>query len=134
MIDRRDWQLDFHYRENGRGEEYYKSGCVKFIEKYGNIVNAVVLDEYEFKVKIKLFEDKYVSSISCECGGQSCEHMAACLHLLSNEEVPNNEVKFCEIDEIIHNLENDDLINFVKKQLKNDYNFYREFKKEFILL
>ena len=64
-------------------------------------------------------------------GGQSCEHMAACLHLLSNEEVPDNTDIFEEIDKIIDNLENDELINFIKKQLENDYNFYREFKEEF---
>ena len=58
--------------------------------------------------------------------------MAACLHLLSNEEVPDNKNKFMEIDEILDNLEYDELINFVKKQLKNDYNFYRKFKEKFI--
>ena len=89
------------------------------------------MDEYEFKVKIKLFDDKYVDSISCECGGQSCEHMAACLHLLSNEEVPDNKKKFREIEDIFDNLKDDELINFVKKQLKNDYNLYRKFKEEF---
>ena len=89
------------------------------------------MDEYEFKVKIKLCDDKYVDSISCECGGQSCEHMAACLHLLSNEEVPDNKNKFIEINEILDNLKDDELIKFVKKQLQNDYNFYREFKEEF---
>ena len=130
MIDGSDWQLDFHYRENGTGKNYYKSGRVKFIEKNGNVVNAIVLDDYEFKVKIKLCDGKYVSSISCDCGEESCEHMAACLHLLSNEEVPDNQNKFREIDEIIDNLESDELIIFVK-QLKNDYNFYREFKEEF---
>ena len=131
MIDGNDWQLDFHYQENGIGENYYKSGRVKFIEKTGNYVNAIVLDEYEFKVKIKLDDDKYVSSISCECGEPSCEHMAACLHLLSNEEVPDNKEKYREIDDIIGNLESDELISFIKKELKNDYNIYREFKKEF---
>ena len=131
MINGYDWQLNFHYRENGTGKNYYKSGRVKFIEKSGNTVNAIVLDEYEFKVKIKLCEDKYVDSISCECGGQSCEHMAACLQLLSNEEVPDNKNNFIEINEILDNLKDDELIKFVKKQLKNDYNFYREFKEEF---
>ena len=57
--------------------------------------------------------------------------MAACLHLLSNEDVPDNQRKFREIDEIVDNLESDELIIFVKKQLKNDFNFYREFKNEF---
>lgn len=131
MIDGYDWQLDFHYRENGTGKNYYKSGRVKFIEKNGNTVNAIVLDDYEFKVKIKLCDEKYVDSISCECGEQSCKHMAACLHLLSNEDVPDNQRKFREIDEILDNLESDELIIFVKKQLKNDFNFYREFKNEF---
>lgn len=131
MIDGYDWQLDFHYRENGTGKNYYKSGRVKFIEKNGNTVNAIVLDDYEFKVKIKLCDEKYVDSISCECGEQSCKHMAACLHLLPNEDVPDNQRKFREIDEIVDNLESDELIIFVKKQLKNDFNFYREFKNEF---
>lgn len=131
MIDGHDWQLDFHYLENGTGENYYKSGRVKFIEKIGDTINAIVLDGYEFKVKIKLIDDKYVDSISCDCGGESCEHMAACLHLLSNEEVPDNNEKFREIDELIDNLESDELIKFVKKQLKEDYNFYRKFKEEF---
>lgn len=131
MIDGYDWQLDFHYRENGTGKNYYKSGRVKFIEKNGNRVNAIVLDDCEFKVKIKLCEDKYVDSISCECGEQSCKHMAACLHLLSNEEIPDNKNKFIEIDDILDNLKDDELIRFVKEQLKNDYNFYREFKEEF---
>ena len=57
--------------------------------------------------------------------------MAACLHLLSNEEVPDNKNKFREIEDILYNLKDDELIKFVKKQLKNDYNFYREFKEEF---
>ena len=131
MIDGHDWPLDFHYLENGTGENYYKSGRVKFIEKIGDTINAIVLDGYEFKVKIKLIDDKYVDSISCDCGGESCEHMAACLHLLSNEEVPDNNEKFREIDELIDNLESDELIKFVKKQLKEDYNFYRKFKEEF---
>lgn len=131
MIDGHDWQLDFHYRENGTGENYYKSGRVKFIEKIGDTINAIVLDEYEFEVKIKLIEGKYVDSISCNCGGESCEHMAACLHLLSNEEVPDNNEKFREINGLIDNLESDELIKFVKKQLKEDYNFYRKFKEEF---
>ena len=42
MIDGYEWQLDFHYRENGTGKNYYKSGRVKFIEKKGNTVNAIV--------------------------------------------------------------------------------------------
>ena len=131
LIDEHEWQLDFHYRKNGTGKNYYKSGCVKFIEKTGNTVNAIVLDEYEFKVKIKLCDNKYVDSISCDCGEGSCEHMAACLHLLSNEEVPDNKNKFREIEDILYNLKDDELIKFVKKQLKNDYNFYRKFKEEF---
>lgn len=131
MIDGHEWQLDFHYRENGTGKNYYKSGCVKFIEKTENTVNATVLDENKFKVKIKLYDNKYVDSISCDCGEESCEHMAACLHLLSNEEVPDNKNKFREIEDILYNLKDDELIKFVKKQLKNDYNFYREFKEEF---
>lgn len=36
-----------------------------------------------------------------------------------------------EIDEIFDNLKDDELIRFVKKQLKSDYNSYREFKDEF---
>ncbi len=131
MIDEYEWQLDFHYRENESGKNYYKSERVKFIEKTGNTVNAIVLDDNEFKVKIKLCDNKYVDSISCDCGEESCEHMAACLHLLSNEEVPDNKNKFREIEDILYNLKDDELIKFVKKQLKNDYNFYREFKKEF---
>ena len=131
MIDGHEWQLDFHYRKNGTGKNYYKSGRVKFIEKTGNTVNATVLDENKFKVKIKLYDNKYVDSISCDCGEESCEHMAACLHLLSNEEVPDNKNKFREIEDILYNLKDDELIKFVKKQLKNDYNFYREFKEEF---
>ena len=109
MIDGYEWQLDFHYRENGTGKNYYKSGRVKFIEKKGNTVNAIVLDDYKFKVKIKLCDDKYVDSISCECGEQSCKHMAACLHLLSNEEVPDNKKKFREIEDIFDNLKDDEL-------------------------
>ncbi len=131
MINGHEWQLDFHYRKNGTGKNYYKSGRVKFIEKTGNTVNATVLDENKFKVKIKLYDNKYVDSISCDCGEESCEHMAACLHLLSNEEVPDNKNKFREIEDILYNLKDDELIKFVKKQLKNDYNFYREFKEEF---
>ena len=131
MIDVYECQLDFHYRENGTGKNYYKSVRVKFIEKTGNTVNAIVLDEYEFKVKIKLCDNNYVDSISCDCGEESCEHMAACLHLLSNEEVPDNKNKFMEIEDILYNLKDDELIKFVKKQLKNDYNFYREFNEEF---
>ena len=123
--------IDFHYRENGTGKNYYKSGRVKFIEKKGNTVNAIVLDDYKFKVKIKLCDDKYVDSISCECGEQSCKHMAACLHLLSNEEVPDNENKFIEIEGTLDNLKDDELTNFVKNQLISDYNFYKEFKEEF---
>lgn len=133
MIDGDDWQLDFHYRENGEGENYYKSGRVSFIEKTGNVVNGIVQDGYDFHVKIKLSDGKYVGSISCECGGQSCRHMAACLHLLSNEEVPDNGDKFSEIDEILDKLEDDELMGFVKKQLKEDYNFYRRFRQEFLL-
>ena len=126
MIDGYEWQLDFHYRENGTGKNYYKSGRVKFIEKKGNTVNAIVLDDYKFKVKIKLCDDKYVDSISCDC-----KHMAACLHLLSNEEVPDNENKFIEIEGSLDNLKDDELTNFVKNQLISDYNFYKEFKEEF---
>ena len=131
MIDGYEWQLDFHYRENGTGKNYYKTGRVKFIEKNGNTVNAIVLDDYKFKVKIKLCDDKYVDSISCECGEQSCKHMAACLHLLSNEEVPDNENKFIEIEGSLDNLKDDELTYFVKNQLISDYNFYKEFKEEF---
>jgi len=36
-----------------------------------------------------------------------------------------------EIKDILYNLKDDELIKFVKKQLKNDYNFYRKFKEEF---
>lgn len=90
-----------------------------------------LLDDYKFKVKIKLCDDKYVDSISCECGEQSCKHMAACLHLLSNEEVPDNENKFIEIEGSLDNLKDDELTNFVKNQLISDYNFYKEFKEEF---
>ena len=118
MIDEYEWQLDFHYRENESGKNYYKSERVKFIEKTGNTVNAIVLDDNEFKVKIKLCDNKYVDSISCDCGEESCEHMAACLHLLSNEEVPDNKNKFREIEDILYNLKDDELIKFVKKQSK----------------
>ena len=90
-----------------------------------------LLDDYKFKVKIKLCDDKYVDSISCECGEQSCKHMATCLHLLSNEEVPDNENKFIEIEGSLDNLKDDELTNFVKNQLISDYNFYKEFKEEF---
>ena len=90
-----------------------------------------LLDDYKFKVKIKLCDDKYVDSISCECGEQSCKHMAACLHLLSNEEVPDNENKFIEIEGSLDNLKDDELTNFVKNQLISDYNLYKEFKEEF---
>jgi hypothetical protein len=57
--------------------------------------------------------------------------MAACLHLLSNEEVPDNENKFIEIEGTLDNLKDDELTNFVKNQLISDYNFYKEFKEEF---
>ena len=55
--------------------------------------------------------------------------MAVCLHLWSNEEVPDNKNKFMEIEDILYNLKDDELIKFVKKL--NNYNFYRKFKKEF---
>ena len=135
MIDGYEWQLDFHYRENGTGKTRILQTIATFlnlgtIEPFKSI-NAIVLDDYKFKVKIKLCDDKYVDSISCECGEQSCKHMAACLHLLSNEEVPDNENKFIEIEGSLDNLKDDELTNFVKNQLISDYNFYKEFKEEF---
>ena len=57
--------------------------------------------------------------------------MAACLHQLSNEEVPDNENKFIEIEGFLDNLKDDELTNFVKNQLISDSNFYKEFKEEF---
>lgn len=82
--------LDFEKHMDGiilaRGREYYRSDCVKSVEKKDkNNFTAVVAGTYDYKVTIGLGDDGDVLFSDCDCPydmGPHCKHEAAVLYAL----------------------------------------------------
>lgn len=114
-----------------RGYDYYQRGRVTKVERIGEGEFSAIAfgsDDYSLYVKI---DGERIVEYECDCPydwGATCKHIVALFYQIKYGKFTNTGDKFREI---LDNLENDSLRQFVADLLKRDRNFRRKFLRKF---
>lgn len=114
-----------------RGYDYYQRGRVAKVERIGEVEFSAVAfgsDDYDLYVKI---DGERIVEYECDCPydwGNTCKHVVPLFYQIKYGNFTNTSDKFREI---LDNLTDETLRNFVLNLLKRDRHFRRKFLREF---
>ena len=120
-----------------RGYDYYLEDAVHDVTRDGNHYEALVYGTDIYEVEIDINNEGQVQNMECECPyaiGDNCKHMAALLYYIANDEIIENK-KISKnknsYENIIKNIPDSEIKEFVLQKLYDDRYFKNEFRSFF---
>ena len=121
-----------------RGYNYYIEDAVQDVTKNGNHYNGLVYGTDIYEVQIDINSKGNVDNMECDCPyaiENNCKHMAALLYYIEkgekieNKKVTKNETNY---KNIINNISENEIKEFVLQKVYEDKNFQNEFRSHFV--
>ena len=121
-----------------RGYNYYIEDAVQDVTKNGNHYSGLVYGTDIYEVQIDINSEGNVENMECDCPyaiENNCKHMAALLYYIGKgEKIENKKVKKNETSykNIINNISENEIKEFVLQKVYEDKNFQNEFRSHFV--
>lgn len=128
-----DFENEFLVYVLSRGYEYYTDNRVSDVTINDDIVSATVNGNDEYKVTLEI-EDNMFFDGECSCpyfeSNGYCKHMAAVLYYLNDFDFNNENNKY-NLEDIVNNVAEKDVRNFLYNSIINDADLLNRFRIEF---
>ena len=128
-----NFENDFNDYILKRGYEYYCENRVSNVVVNNNIVSAIVIGNYDYKVELEIIDNIFIDG-ECSCpyfeSGEYCKHIAALLYYL-NEKGIDKENNDYNLENIVNVVPEKEIRNFIYENLKNDIELLNRFRIEF---
>ena len=132
-----DFENLFEKKILKRGYDYYLEDAVQDVTRDGNHYEALVYGTDIYEVEIDINNEGEIENMECECPyaiGDNCKHMAAVLYYIINDEIIENKnipkIKN-SYENIINNIQESEIKEFVLQKLYEDKGFQNEFRSFF---
>ncbi len=119
-----------------RGQEYYENGSVGRLEKFGDgDYVAMVRGTSQYNVGVKLVKDE-IEKWECDCPydwGVICKHTVAVIFSIRDGDYNSGKsVVSDDLRKALIEISDEQLRDFTIRQLKQNWNFRKEFLLEFV--